>query len=90
MRFNEINFRHELEIGITDRSQLGLSSHGLAHRSDKNNKFSYDDGAVGLIYNLSGPVVDLDAAAAEAIAVSLVRFMMFFFLWLMVESSFCA
>jgi len=24
------------------------------------------DGAVGLIYNLSNPVVDLDAAAAEA------------------------
>jgi hypothetical protein len=56
MHFNEINFRHELEIGITDRLLLGRCPTDWAHRSDENSRFSYHGGAVGLIYNLRNPL----------------------------------
>ena len=60
-RLDEIGFREELEIGITDHFQLGLypldwSYHNANNAGD--NGFSYDGGAVELIYNLSNPVVD--------------------------------
>ncbi len=53
---NEVFIREELEIGITDRFQLGLYPLDWSHHSD--NGFEYDGGAVELIYNLSNPVVD--------------------------------
>jgi hypothetical protein len=60
-RLDEVGFREELEIGITDHFQLGLYpldwSYHNANNSDDNG-FSYNGGAVELIYNLSNPVVD--------------------------------
>ena len=60
-RLDEIDFREELEIGITDRFQLGLYpldwSYHNANNTDDDG-FSYSGGAVELIYNLSNPVVD--------------------------------
>jgi hypothetical protein len=58
---DDIAFREELEIGITDHFQLGIYPldwayhHGAEVDGDG---FSYDGGAVELIYNLSNPVVD--------------------------------
>jgi hypothetical protein len=54
--WNDVFIREELEIGITDRFQLGLYPFDWSHHSD--NGFEYDGGAVELIYNLSNPVVD--------------------------------
>jgi hypothetical protein len=60
-RLDEVGFREELEIGIMDHFQLGLYpldwSYHNANNSDDNG-FSYNGGAVELIYNLSNPVVD--------------------------------
>ena len=61
-RLDQIVFREELEIGITDHFQLGLYpldwSYHNANNTDDNG-FSYDGGAVELIYNLTNPVIDL-------------------------------
>src|SRR2546423_3412174 len=61
-RLDEIGFRKELEIGITDHFQLGFYpldwSYHNANNTDDNG-FSYDGGAVELIYNLANPVIDL-------------------------------
>jgi uncharacterized protein DUF6662 len=54
--WNDVFVREELEIGITDRFQLGLYPLDWSHHSD--NGFEYDGGAVELIYNLSNPIVD--------------------------------
>jgi hypothetical protein len=54
--WNDVFIREELEIGITDRFQLGLYPLDWSHHSD--NGFEYDGGAVELIYNLSNPVID--------------------------------
>ncbi len=53
---DDVFIREELEIGITDRFQLGLYPLDWSHHSD--NGFEYDGGAVELIYNLSNPVID--------------------------------
>ena len=53
---NDVFIREELEIGITDRFQLGLYPLDWSHQSDDG--FHYNGGAVELIYNLSNPVVD--------------------------------
>jgi hypothetical protein len=56
---NEIAFREELEIGITDHFQLGIYPLDWAyHEGADGDGFSYEGGAVELIYNLSNPVVD--------------------------------
>jgi hypothetical protein len=55
---DEIGFREELEIGITDHFQLGIYPLDWAYHSGDRDGFSYDGGAVELIYNLSNPVVD--------------------------------
>ena len=56
---NDIRFREELEIGITDRLQLGLYPLDWDHHSDADRSgFGYDGGAVEFIYNLSNPVID--------------------------------
>ncbi len=58
---DDIALREELEIGITEHFQLGLYpldwSYQNANKTDDDG-FSYNGGAVELIYNLSNPVVD--------------------------------
>src|SRR6202162_1664852 len=53
---NDVFIREELEIGITDRFQLGIYPLDWSHHSE--NGFEYNGGAVELIYNLSNPVID--------------------------------
>ena len=53
---NDVFIREELEIGITDRFQLGLYPLDWSHRS--NNGLRYDGGAIEGIYNFSNPVID--------------------------------
>ncbi len=53
---NDVFVREELEIGITDRFQVGLYPLDWSHQ--ENDGFHYDGGAVELIYNLSNPVID--------------------------------
>jgi hypothetical protein len=58
---DDIAFREELEIGIAEDFQLGIYSldwvyHHVPDTDDDG--FSYEGGAVELIYNLSNPVVD--------------------------------
>ena len=54
--WNDVFMREELEIGITDRFQLGIYPLDWSHRS--NDGLHYDGGAVEAIYNLSNPVID--------------------------------
>ena len=53
---NSVFVREELEIGITDRFQVGLYPLDWSHRSSDGTQ--YDGGAIELIYNLSNPVID--------------------------------
>ena len=53
---NNVFIREELEIGITDRVQLGIYPLDWSHHSDGG--LQYNGGAVELIYNLSNPVID--------------------------------
>ena len=53
---NDVFIREEIEIGITDRLQLGLYPLDWSHRS--NDGLQYDGGAIEAIYNLSNPVID--------------------------------
>ena len=55
--WDNFGVREELEIGVTDRFQLGIYPLDWSHHWDDSG-FSYDGGAVELIYNLSNPVVD--------------------------------
>ena len=52
---NDVFIREELEIGISDRFQLGIYPLDWSHDHDR---FRYGGGAIELIYNLSNPVVD--------------------------------
>jgi hypothetical protein len=53
---NDVFIREELEIGITDRFQLGIYPLDWSHHSDGG--LEYNGGAVEAIYNLSNPVID--------------------------------
>ena len=56
---DDVGFREELEIGITDHFQIGVYPLDWGYRGGNGNDgFSYDGGAIELIYNLSNPVVD--------------------------------
>jgi hypothetical protein len=60
-RLDDIGFREELEIGITDHFQLGIYPLDWAYRHGAEadgDGLSYEGGAIELIYNLSNPVVD--------------------------------
>jgi hypothetical protein len=62
-----------LEIGITDRFQVGIYPLDWAYYHGANaddDGFSYEGGAVELIYNLSNPVVDPGISLYEEIAAS--------------------
>src|SRR5438067_6925566 len=52
--WNDVFIREELEIGISDRFQLGIYPLDWSHRS--NDGLHYDGGAVEAIYNLSNQV----------------------------------
>ncbi len=65
-RFNAVDFRHEIEFGITDRLQAAIYVADWGFREDpgaKEHGFSYHDTAIELIYNLSNPTTDLLGSA---------------------------
>jgi hypothetical protein len=53
---NDVFVREEVEIGVTERLQLGIYPLDWSHQSGDG--LEYKGGAVELIYNLSNPVVD--------------------------------
>jgi hypothetical protein len=53
---NVVLIREELEIGITDRLQLGIYPLDWSRHTDAD--FAYNGGAIEAIYNLSNPVAD--------------------------------
>lgn len=61
-RFNGVDFRHELEFGVTEHFQIGIYLADWAYREDpaeNEHGFEYESSAVELIYNLSNPTTDL-------------------------------
>jgi hypothetical protein len=58
--WNDVAFREELEVGVTDRFQVGIYPLDWGHHAEDSDKsqFAYDGGALELIYNLSNPVID--------------------------------
>jgi hypothetical protein len=64
--FNTLDFRHEIEFGVTDHFQIGLYLADWGYREDPSaheHGFSYQTSALELIYNLSNPTVDLLGSA---------------------------
>jgi hypothetical protein len=58
-RFDQIDFRHELEYGVTDRFQMSIYlADWFYERDPQHSGFAYSDTALELIYNLTNPVVD--------------------------------
>ncbi len=58
-RFNRVDFRHELEYGITEKFQGSIYLADWFYRSDPEHSGStYSDTAIELIYNLTNPIVD--------------------------------
>jgi hypothetical protein len=58
-RFDQVDFRHELEIGITNRFQASIYLADWFYENDPSHSgFTYSDSAIELIYNLSNPVID--------------------------------
>jgi len=56
---DKLAFRHELEIGITDRFQASIYFADWGYtRARDDSGFNYSDAALELIYNLSNPVID--------------------------------
>jgi hypothetical protein len=57
--FDQIDFRHELEFGITDKFQASVyvADWNYVREAGKSG-FAYTDSAVEFIYNLTNPVVD--------------------------------
>jgi hypothetical protein len=57
--WNDLAFREELEIGVTEHFQLGIYPLDWSHHDGSGRSgFSYNGGAAEFIYNLSNPVVD--------------------------------
>lgn len=58
-RFDQVDFRHELEYGVTDKFQASLYLADWFSENDREHSgFAYSDTAIELIYNLTSPVVD--------------------------------
>src|SRR5438094_6621606 len=58
-RFDQVDFRHELEFGVTDKFQASIYLADWFYESDpEHSGFAYSDTAIELIYNLTNPVVD--------------------------------
>jgi hypothetical protein len=56
---DEIGFRHEIEIGVTDRFQASIYFVDWSDaRHRRQSSVNYSDSAIELIYNLTNPVVD--------------------------------
>ena len=56
---DQIGFRHEIEIGITNRFQASIYFVDWSYARDrKQSGFNYSDSAIELIYNLTNPVID--------------------------------
>lgn len=56
---NEVSWRHELEIGLTDRVQASLYLTDWSYTTEQGQSgTSYSDSAIELIYNLTNPVID--------------------------------
>jgi hypothetical protein len=65
-RFNTVDFRHEVEIGITDHFQASVYLADWSFREDPDanqHGFSYESSAVELIYNLTNPTTDFLGSA---------------------------
>jgi len=61
---NQFDFRHELEIGLTDRLQLGLYlSDWTIKESGGHTKADWENVGVEVIYNLSNPTTDFLGSA---------------------------
>ena len=60
-QFNEVDFRHEIEFGLTNRLQAGIY---LADWKYEKSGFVYTDSALELIYNLTNPITDWLGLAA--------------------------
>ena len=59
--FDRLDFRHEIEFGLTDRLQMGIYLADWRYKdgeSVSNNRAEYRDTAVEMIYNLTNPVTD--------------------------------
>src|SRR5881398_485821 len=58
-RFDQVDFRHELEFGVTDKFQASIYLADWFYESDpEHSGFTYSDTAIELIYNLTNPIVD--------------------------------
>jgi hypothetical protein len=65
-RFNSVDFRHEIEFGVTDHFQASVYLANWRYREDPDaneHGFSYQSSAIELIYNLTNPTTDLLGAA---------------------------
>ena len=58
-RFDQVDFRHELEYGVTDKLQASIYVADWFYETDpERSGFIYSDSAIELIYNLTNPVLD--------------------------------
>jgi hypothetical protein len=58
-RFDQVDFRHELEYGVTDTFQVSVYlADWFYENGQERSGFTYSDTALELIYNLTNPVVD--------------------------------
>ena len=58
-RSDEVDFRHELEYGVTDKFQVSVYLADWFYESNPGGAgFTYSDSAIELIYNLTNPVDD--------------------------------
>jgi hypothetical protein len=58
-RFDQVDFRHEVEYGVTDKFQMSVYLADWLYEADSGHSgFAYSDSAIESIYNLTNPVVD--------------------------------
>jgi hypothetical protein len=58
-RADQVAFRQEIEIGVTDRLQASIYLADWFYENDPaHSGFTYSDSAIELIYNLTNPVID--------------------------------
>ena len=65
-RFNSVDFRQEIEIGITDRFQLAIYVADWAYTEDpaeNEHGFEFEHSAIEAIYNLTNPTTDFLGSA---------------------------
>jgi hypothetical protein len=58
-RSDQVAFRHEIEIGVTDRLQASIYLADWFYENDPaHSGFTYSDSAIELIYNVTNPVIN--------------------------------